>query len=83
MFSSKIKSVQSDQGDGEYLSLNKFLHTQGILHQISCSHTHQQNCAVERKHRHIVVTGLTLMAHASLPQIFWADTFYTAVYLVN
>lgn len=38
---------------------------------------------VERKHRHIVETGLALMAHASLPQHFWADAFHTAVYLIN
>jgi hypothetical protein len=37
---------------------------------VSCPHTHQQNGSVERKHRHIVETGLALLAHASVPLKF-------------
>ncbi|XP_042982037.1 uncharacterized protein LOC122311522 isoform X1 [Carya illinoinensis] len=81
-FNSKIQSLQSDWG-GEYRALHTLFKNQGIFHRISCPHTHQQNGAVERKHRHIVETGLALMAHASLPQKFWADSFHTAVYLIN
>jgi hypothetical protein len=36
----------------------------------SCPHTHQQNGFAERKHRHIVETDLTLLAHASMPFSF-------------
>lgn len=38
---------------------------------------------VERKHRHIVELGLTLLAIASLPYKFWDHAFLTAVYLIN
>ena len=38
---------------------------------------------VERKHRHIVDLGLTLLDHASLPLQFWDYAFTTAVYLIN
>ena len=50
---------------------------------MSCPHTHQQNGAGERKHRHIVETGLTLLAHASVPFRFWSDAFVTACFLIN
>jgi hypothetical protein len=39
-------------------------------HHVSCPHTHQQNGFAERKHHHIVETGLFLLAHASLPLKF-------------
>ena len=50
---------------------------------MSCTHTHQQNGTVERKHRHIVETGLTLLAHASAPLCYWNDAFATACFLIN
>jgi histone deacetylase 1/2 len=62
----KIIHVQYDWG-GEYQSLNNFFQKLGISHRMSCPHTHQQNSVAERKHCHIVETGLTLLAHASVP----------------
>jgi histone deacetylase 1/2 len=59
----KICHVQSDWG-GEYHNLNTFFHKLGITHRVACPHTHQQNGSVERKHRHIVETWLTHLAHA-------------------
>jgi histone deacetylase 1/2 len=78
----KIIHVQSDWG-GEYLKLNKFFDDIGISHRVSCPHTHQQNGRAERKHRHLVETGLTLLAHASMPFRFWSDAFITASFLIN
>lgn len=46
-------------------------------------HTHHQNGVVERKHRHIVELGLSLLSHASLPLSFWDHAFLTGVYLIN
>lgn len=68
-FSHKIKSIQSDLGV-EYKKLHfLFLHL-GINHRQSCVYTHEQNDYVERRHKHIVDTGLTLMAHTSVPSRF-------------
>jgi histone deacetylase 1/2 len=78
----KIKCVQSDWG-GEYRRLHKFFENNGIAHHISCPHTHQQNGSVERKHRHIVETGLSLLAQACMPVTFWDEAFTTATYLIN
>ena len=38
---------------------------------------------MERKHRHIIETSLTLLASASLPQKYWYEAFLTATYLIN
>ncbi|KAJ6733370.1 hypothetical protein OIU74_005177 [Salix koriyanagi] len=59
-FSCKIKTVQTDWG-GEYRKLNSFFKTIGIHHRLICPHTHEQNGTVERRHRHIVETGITLL----------------------
>jgi histone deacetylase 1/2 len=68
-FDTKIKALQSDWG-GEFRSLNKYLHSQGINHRITCPYTHQQAGAIERHHRQIVEVGLSLLAHSKLPQKF-------------
>jgi histone deacetylase 1/2 len=82
LLDTKIKSVQSDWG-GEYRRLHKYFLDHGIIHYISCPHTHQQNGSAERKHRHIVETGLALLAHSSMPLTFWDEAFATAVHLIN
>jgi transposase InsO family protein len=81
-FNTKIKAIQSNWGS-EYRPVNNLLKQLGIQHRVSCPHTHQQNGAIERKHRHIVETGLALLSHAHLPLKFWDDTFSTACYLIN
>jgi histone deacetylase 1/2 len=81
-FSLKIKSVQTDWG-GEYRKLNKFFQTIGIHHRLICPHTHKQNGTVERRQRHIVETGLTLLGQCSAPLRFWNYAFESSVYLIN
>lgn len=81
-FNKKILAMQTDWG-GEYQKLNSFFQRIGIVHHVSCPHTHQQNGSAERKHRHIVEVGLTLLAHASMPLKFWDEAFVTATYLIN
>lgn len=55
----------------------------GIFHRQSCAYTHEQKGRVERRHRHIVETGLALLARANLPMRFWHFAFETAVHLIN
>lgn len=47
------------------------------------SHTSEQNVLIEKKHRHLVDTGLTLLAQASLLLKFWPDSSNTVVHLIN
>lgn len=81
-FNCLIKCVQSD-GGGEFRPFTKYLTELGIVHRFTCPHTHHQNGLVERKHRHIVETGLTLLAQSTLPLKFWDHAFVTTTYLIN
>jgi histone deacetylase 1/2 len=65
-FSHKIKYVQTDWG-GEYCKLYSFFQTIGIHHRLIYPHTHEQNGSVERRYRHIVEIGLTLLGQYSAP----------------
>ncbi|GJU95339.1 putative RNA-directed DNA polymerase, partial [Tanacetum coccineum] len=62
-----------------------FCYLSQLLHKYnrSCPHTSEQNGFVERRNRHVVETGLTLLAQACVPQRFWHYAFDTAVYLIN
>ena len=78
----RIKILHSD-GGGEFLKFKPFLAKHGIIHQISCPYTAEQNGTAEQKHQHIVETWLTLMAKSLVPQKFWDHAFETAVFLIN
>ena len=84
LFDCKIQCLRSDSG-GEFLSKNfqSFLNDQGITHQLSCPHTPEQNGCAERKHRHVVEIGRTLLHQSGLPTQFWVEAFQTAIYLIN
>ncbi|GMI72814.1 hypothetical protein HRI_000950700 [Hibiscus trionum] len=81
-FGYKLKVVQSDCGL-EFKPLGSYFSQHGIVFRHSCPHTSEQNGIVERKHRHIVELGLTLMAQSSVPFKYWSDSFYTAIFLIN
>jgi hypothetical protein len=83
-FSTSIKQLQTDNG-GEYTStqFKTFLGQNGIFQRLTCPHTSQQNGIAERKHRHIVEMGLTLLAQSGLPTKFWVESFLTSTYLIN
>lgn len=55
----------------------------GIQHRRACPHTHEQNGTSEWKIQHIVNSGLTILAHASVPLRFWNFAFATIVYNIN
>jgi len=84
LIDTKIKYFQSNNG-GEYTStaFKQFLTNNGIFHRLTCPHTSQQNGIAERKHRHIVETGLTLLAQSSFPTKYWVDSLLTSVFLIT
>lgn len=81
-FNAKLKAIQTD-GGGEYAPFTPFLTNLGIFHWLSCPITSEQNGCVERKHRHVVELGLSMMSLASLPFKYWTCAFHTAAYLIN
>jgi hypothetical protein len=65
------------------IQFKNFLSNYGIFHRLTCPHTSQQNGIVERKHRHILEMGLTLLAQSGLPPKYWVDSFFTSIFLIN
>lgn len=54
----------------------------GIAHQRSAPYSHQQMGLVERRHRHLIYTTVTMLKHASLSNAFW-DYGVLTTYLYN
>nr|BAA78425.1 polyprotein [Arabidopsis thaliana]BAK41505.1 polyprotein [Arabidopsis thaliana]BAK41506.1 polyprotein [Arabidopsis thaliana]BAK41508.1 polyprotein [Arabidopsis thaliana]BAK41509.1 polyprotein [Arabidopsis thaliana] len=81
-FQTRIGTFYSDNG-GEFVALREYFSQHGISHLTSPPHTPEHNGLSERKHRHIVETGLTLLSHASIPKTYWPYAFAVAVYLIN
>ncbi|KAG8492704.1 hypothetical protein CXB51_010346 [Gossypium anomalum] len=50
---------------------------------LSLMHVLAQNGIVERKHRQIVETGLSMLAQAFIPVTYWNEAFSHAIYLIN
>jgi len=74
--------LYSDNG-GDYVALTSLLALHGISHLTSPPCTLEHNGFSERRHLHIVETGLTLLAHASIPLRFWPHAYAIFVYLIN
>ncbi|GMI69275.1 hypothetical protein HRI_000596800 [Hibiscus trionum] len=79
---SQLKVVQSDCGS-EFKPLGQYFLQKGVQFLNTCPYSSEQNGRVERKHRHIVELGLTLLAQSGVPFKYWSDAFYTSVYLIN
>lgn len=70
-------------GGGEFRPFTNLVKQLGIEIRHLCPHTLAQNGRAKRKHRHIVETGQTLLAQASMPLRYWWEAFQTAVFLIN
>lgn len=83
-FSLTIKGLRT-YGGGEYMSnkFKDFFTTQGIMYQISCPHTPEQNGISKRKNRHIRETAVTMIQTAFVPSHFWYHACTLATYLIN
>lgn len=80
-FSKKIKTIRSDNGQ-EFL-MHSFFQSKGILHQLTCVETPQQNGIAERKQQHILNVARALMFQANLPIQFWSHAITHAVHIIN
>jgi histone deacetylase 1/2 len=81
-FHAKIKKIRSD-GGGEFQFITNRLSNYGIIHELSCPSTPQQNGRVERKNRHIVETGLALLFESNVPTKYWPYAFQIVAYVIN
>jgi hypothetical protein len=66
-----------------YSSFAFYLSDKGIIHQISCAHTPQQNGVAKRKNCHLLDVVHCLLIHMHVPKHFWSDAILTANYVIN
>ena len=81
-YNCKIKRLHSGNG-GEYVSLEPFLSQRGIEVSRSPPYSPEQNGIAERANRTIIETARSMLAHAYLPCIFWAEAVSNAADICN
>nr|KYP68962.1 Retrovirus-related Pol polyprotein from transposon TNT 1-94 [Cajanus cajan] len=80
----QIKVLRSDRGK-EYTSheFDKFCEDEGIEQKLTVSYSPQQNGVSERKNRTVMEMARSMLKEKGLPNTFWAEVVYTAVYILN
>ena len=80
----QIGTLRSDNG-GEYLSkeFRSYLKSKGIHHELTVPHSPQQNGVAERMNRTLLEAARSMMAHAGLPEKYWAEAVETVSYIRN
>ena len=75
----RIGMLRTDNG-GEYVSaeFKTYLKSKGIRHQLSVPHSPEQNGVAERMNRTLIESARSMIAHAGLPNCFWAEAVATA-----
>ena len=81
-FGKHVKIVRSDNGT-KFTCLGSYFREHGVVHQMSCVGTPQQNGCVKRKHIHILNVSRALLFQSKLPVKFWGEAVMTAAHLIN
>jgi transposase InsO family protein len=83
-FGLPVKCLQADNGT-EFVNnaTSTFLAAHGILLRLSCPYTSAQNGKAERTLRTLNNSVRTLLLHASMPPLYWAEALAAACYLLN
>ena len=78
-----IGTLRTD--NSEYLSreFEDYLKGKGIKHELTLPYSPQQNGVAEHMNKTLVKSPRTMIAHAKLPNMYWAEAISTAAYLRN
>ncbi|RDX61944.1 hypothetical protein CR513_59778, partial [Mucuna pruriens] len=83
-FNKSIKRLRSNNGTKFVnLEFSKFLKDNGVVHELTCVNTPQQNRVVERKNRHLLEVARALLFQMSIPNVYWGEVVLTVAYLIN
>jgi len=79
-----IKILRTDNAK-EYTSteFNKLLESEGIKHELTVSHTPQQNGVAERANRTLVEMARCMLLQSKLPNSLWAEAINIANFIRN
>lgn len=80
-FNCNLKTIRSD--NGPEFHTDDFYRFKGIIHQLSCVETPQQNGVFERKHQHLFNIARSIKFQANLSHKFWDDCILTVTHLLN
>jgi len=82
--SCNIITLRTDNG-GNFCSsaFSNFCDTHGIKRQLTTPYTPPQNSVVERCNHTVVEMALSMLQHRNVPNKFWAEAVFTAIYLLN
>ncbi|RDX82938.1 hypothetical protein CR513_36218, partial [Mucuna pruriens] len=65
------------------LESSKFLKDNGVVHELMCVNTPQQNGVAERKNCHLLEVARVLLFQMSILNAYWGEVVLTATYLIN
>ena len=83
-FSKRIKIFQSDNAlEYTQYAFQAVLHSYGIVHQLTCLGTSQQNGRAKRKLCHILDTVRALLLSTKVPAPFWGEAALHVVHTIN
>ncbi|RDY03204.1 hypothetical protein CR513_13242, partial [Mucuna pruriens] len=54
----------------------------GVVHELTCVNTPQQNGVAKRKNRHLLEVARAIF-QMSVPNVYWREAVLTATYLIN
>ena len=80
----RVVKLRTDNG-GEYVSreFEEYLKSRGIQHELTVPHSPEQNGVAERMNRTLTESARAMIAHAGLPNNYWAEAIATAAYIRN
>ncbi|KAJ9507247.1 hypothetical protein QJQ45_006215 [Haematococcus lacustris] len=81
---SKLKALRSDRG-GEYTGaeLQRWLRTQGVVHQLTAPYSPEMNGSAERVNRTVLNMVRTMMDAVSAPKPLWGEAAKAAAMIHN